>query len=112
MIVNNTTTREKELQLKHNIENYLNNEDLKEPKVLDSQGRSASFENLKDTHLIIKENLGFLRQAKFNRKPTLKDPDNGPVEETSPKNNEAQRKHEFKKRSHSAMQEDLTFYRD
>jgi hypothetical protein len=61
--------------LKRNIENYLNNPDIKEPK-LETQGRSASFENLRDTHIIIKENLGFLRQAKFNRKPTFKEADN------------------------------------
>jgi hypothetical protein len=72
LIVNNTSTREKELYLNYKIENYFNDKNHKEPKVLDSQGRSASFENLRDTHIIIQENLGFLRQAKFNRKPILK----------------------------------------
>lgn len=60
VIVHNAVTREKELHMKHDIENYLNDKPILEHK-LELRGRSGSFEDLRSTHVIIQENLGFLR---------------------------------------------------
>ena len=108
IIVKNPQTREKELVIKPKIEEYLNtdlHQLIDEKPEIEQRLRSTSMDgnDMKDTFLIIKENLGILKQAKLNRKPNYKENENQPS--TKPQKN-------FERRSHSVNEGDLTFYRD